>query len=311
MRILVVGAGSIGGYFGGRLIEAGRDVTFLVRQRRAGELAKTGLVVRSRLGDVNVPRPQIVLGDKLTEKFDLMILSCKANDLDGAMDSLAPAVGPGTGILPLLNGMRHMDLLEARFGAEHVLGGQCMISTVLDEDGRIIHLNDIHNLSFGERDGKRSARIEAVAAAFSGARVNARLSESILQEMWEKWVFIATAAGITSLMRTTIGDIFAAGGAPLATQLLDECSAIAAKNGYPASEAALQRAREILTAPRSPMTASMLRDIKRGGQIEADQIIGDLLRRGGDDPRYSPLLRVVNVHLKAYEARLARELELI
>jgi 2-dehydropantoate 2-reductase len=146
MRVLVAGAGAIGGYFGGRLLEAGRDVTFLVRPRRAAELAQTGLVIRSKLGDMNLPAPPTVTSDTLRQPFDLVILSCKAYDLDDAMTSFAPAVGPETVILPLLNGMRHLDALEARFGANHVLGGQCLISAVLDPDGRIRHRSDTHTL---------------------------------------------------------------------------------------------------------------------------------------------------------------------
>src|SRR5580693_9251203 len=102
MRILVVGAGAIGGYFGGRLIEAGRDVTFLVRPRRAAELASAGLVIKSATGNLTVPSPPTVLADELKGHFDLILLSCKAYDLDGAMTSFAPAAGPGTAVLPLL-----------------------------------------------------------------------------------------------------------------------------------------------------------------------------------------------------------------
>src|SRR5258705_9571332 len=156
MRILVVAAGGIGGYFGGRLLEAGRDVTFLVRPARAANLAQAGLSIRSPLGDVHVPAPPTVAAERLAGAFDLVLLSCKAYDLDGAMESFAPGVGADTAIPPLLNGMRHLDLLEARFGARSVLGGQCLISTVLDADGRVLHLNDTHLLSFGERDGSRS-----------------------------------------------------------------------------------------------------------------------------------------------------------
>ena len=155
MRTLVVGAGAIGGYFGGRLLEAGRDVTFLVRPRRAAELARTGLAIRSRLGDADLPEPPLVFADKLAEPFDLVLLACKAYDLDGAMASFAPAVGPDTAILPLLNGIRHLDELQARFGVAHVLGGQCVISTTLDLEGRIVHLGDAHTLTFGELDGFR------------------------------------------------------------------------------------------------------------------------------------------------------------
>jgi 2-dehydropantoate 2-reductase len=306
MRILVVGAGGIGGYFGGRLLSAGRDVTFLVRERRAAQLAGSGLVVRSPLGDLDLPAPPTVTADALDGAFDLILLSCKAYDLDAAMDSLAPACGPNTAILPLLNGMQHRDLLEARFGAERVLGGLCLISTVLDPDGRVLHLNDIHTLSFGEPDGVRSPRIEAIAATLSDAGFDARLSDSIVQEMWEKWIFIATGAGATCLMRAAIGDIVAAGATDVVTGLLDESAAIATAQGFPPRQPAIERTRDSYTRPGSTMTASMLRDIERGGPIEADHIIGDLLRRGGN-PAASPMLGIVHAHLKAYEARRARE----
>jgi 2-dehydropantoate 2-reductase len=256
---------------------------------------------------MNFPAPPTVTADALGEPFDLVLLSCKAYDLEGAMDSFAPAVGPKTVILPLLNGMRHLDVLEARFGAGQVLGGQCLISTVLDHERRIVHLNDTHTLSFGERDGSRSARIEAIASVLAGANFGAHLSEAILQEMWEKWVFIATCAGITCLMRAAIGDIVAAGAADLATTLLDECAAIAARHGFPPSQSSIQRSRSMFTTPGSLLTASMFRDIERRAPIEADHIIGDLLRRGDKEGVASPLLRIAYAHLKAYEARRARE----
>jgi 2-dehydropantoate 2-reductase len=306
MRILVVGAGGIGGYFGGRLLEAGRDVTFLVRARRAAQLAKDGLVIRSPMGDAALPAPPTVKAEVLREPFDLVLLSCKAYDLAGAMAAFAPAVGPATAILPLLNGMGHLEALDVRFGAEHVLGGQCLISVALDAEGRILHLNKSHLLSFGERDGSRSARAEAMLKAFSGARLEARLSAAILQEMWEKWVFIATAAGITCLMRAAIGDIVAAGAADLAMTLLEECAAVASRQGFPPSDGAIQQCRATLTAPGSSITASMFRDIERKAPIEGDHILGDLLRRGGEAAA-SPILGIAYAHLKAYEARRARE----
>jgi 2-dehydropantoate 2-reductase len=306
MRVLVVGAGAIGGYFGARLLEAGRDVTFLVRPRRAAELAKTGLVIRSRRGDMDLPAPPTVTADAIHQPFDLVLLSCKAYDLDDAMASFAPAVGPQTAILPLLNGMHHLDALEARFGAERLLGGQCLISAVLDPDGRIVHLSDSHTLSFGERDGSHSARVEAIASLLLGTRFEARLSEAILQDMWEKWVFIATGAGITCLMRATIGDIVAAGAAELATDLFDECAAIATAQGFPPRPEFLLRTRLMFTEPGSPLTASMLRDIERGAPIEVDEILGDLLRRSGANKNTGSLLDIAFAHARAYEARRAR-----
>lgn len=307
MRILVVGAGAIGGYFGGRLAEAGQDVTFLVRARRAAELAETGLVIRSRFGDVTIPSPQTVSAENLRQAFDLIILSVKAYDLENAISSFAAGVGAQTAILPLLNGLRHLDVLSAKFGQEHVLGGQCLIAATLNEKHEIVHLNDNHELTFGELDGSATPRAESIAAAMAKARFVSRLSSAILAEMWAKWVFIATAAGITCLMRAAVGDIVKAGGSDLALTLLSECAAIADKEGFPVIAASLERSRKMLTQAGSPLTASMLRDIEQGSRIEADHILGDLLFRGQKHALTTPLLRVAYVHLKSYEARKARE----
>src|SRR5580700_2664915 len=263
MRTLVVGAGAIGGYFGGRLLEAGRDVTFLVRPRRAAELADAGLQIRSRLGDVTTAAPQAILAEglaKAPETFDLVLLSLKAYDLESAMVSFAPAVGPDTAILPLLNGMRHLDTLDERFGSGRVLGGQCVIAATLNEKHEIVHLNKSHSLSFGERDGSMSERVKAIADLMAGARFDAHASATILLDMWEKWVFLAALAGSTCLMRAAVGDIATApGGADLVLRLLDECRSVAVAEGYPPRDAYLDQIRHTLTATGSPMTASMLR----------------------------------------------------
>ncbi len=304
MRILVVGAGAIGGYFGGRLLEAGADVTFLVRPRRAGELAAKGLAIKSAAGDATLPPPPTILAEDLRAAFDLILLSCKAYDLDGAITAFAPAVAPKTAILPLLNGMRHLDVLAQRFGDECVLGGQCLIAATLDEQGAIRHLNKDHELTFGERAGLLSDRVRAIAGAMAGVRFTPRASEQIIQEMWEKWVFLAALAGSTCLMRAAIGDIVqSAGGMEFILGLLDECRAIAAANGHAPRPAFAERHRAALTASGSPLTASMLRDIERQAPIEADHIVGDLLRRARD---LGPLLPLAYTHLLAYEARRKR-----
>jgi 2-dehydropantoate 2-reductase len=309
MRILVVGAGAIGGYFGGRLLQANRDVTFLVRERRAAQLRETGLSLRSPMGDLHVPDPPVVLSSELRRPFDLILLSCKAYDLDNAIESFAPAVGAGTTILPLLNGMKHLDVLDERFGPQTVLGGLCLISTTLDQDGRILHLNNMHGLRFGERDGQRSARAEAIAALIEGAPFDGRLSEHILQAMWEKWTFIAATAGITCLMRSAIGDICAAGGADSAAQIYEECAQIAAENGFPPGEQARQVSIKSQTTPGSLLTASMLRDIEGHGRTEVDQIFGDLLQRRKSPAIGISLLAMAHLHVEAYEARRKRELK--
>ena len=306
MRILVVGAGATGGYYGGRLAHAGRDVTFLVRPRREAQLARDGLIIQSPLGNVRVPNPKTILAEAISLPFDLVLLSCKAYDLDSAMDSFGAAVGSDTMILPVLNGMRHLEQLEARFGTHRVLGGQCVIASTLNDDGAIVHLNKIHALAFGERDGSTTARIRAVSDAMKSGGFDARLSENILQDMWEKWVFLATLAGSTCLMRASIGNIVAAPrGAETIMAMYDECCQIAIANGHGPRAKAIDTSLSTLTQEKSDLTASMLRDIERRARIEADHIVGDLLRRrtAGEERRTS-LLGIAYTHLKAYEARL-------
>src|ERR1700752_3764885 len=206
MRVLVVGAGAIGGYFGGRLLEAGRDVTFLVRPRRAAELPAPGLVIKSPNGDVTLKNPAVVQADKLNEKFDVVLLSCKAFDLDDAIKSFAPAVGPQTAIIPLLNGMRHLDVLDKKFGRERGLGGLCAIAATLNERREVVQLQPMQSLNFGERDGKLSDRVRAIAEVMASGKFGAVASEHIIQEMGEKWVFLASLAASTCLMRTSVGN---------------------------------------------------------------------------------------------------------
>lgn len=313
MRILIVGAGAVGGYFGGRLAQAGRDVTFLVRPRRAALLQAKGLVLRSPLGDFHLPEPRLATAETLAVEtlaapFDLIVLSCKAYDLDDAMTSFAPAVGATTTILPLLNGMAHIDALSKRFGADKVLGGLCMIGSTVDSDGAIAHLNRMHGLTYGDLPGAATQRAADVATVLDNAGFDARRSATILHDMWDKWIFIAGLAGATCLMRATVGDIVAAGAADLSLALFDECVAIAAANGFAPDADHVERTRNTLAEPGSPATASMLRDIEAGARIEADQILGDLLRRAGAGAGGRSLLRIATAQGKAYEARRLRKL---
>ncbi|HEX4278796.1 MAG TPA: 2-dehydropantoate 2-reductase [Bryobacteraceae bacterium] len=308
MRTLVVGAGAVGGYFGGRLAETGRDVTFLVRPRRAAELAAAGLRIRSRHGDATIASPQTVLAENLAQPFEVILLSCKAYDLDSAIESFAPAVGPDTAILPLLNGMRHLRILGDRFGSGRVLGGLGFIAATLattDDDKReIVHLSEPHGLTFGEIDGGISPRVRAISDLMQGAIFVPQSSPAIVLEMWEKWVFLATLAGSTCLMRASIGNIAAApGGTDFILRLFDECRSIAVAEGYPPREESLERARGTLTSLASTLTASMLRDVESGNKVEADHIMGDLLRRAHAHGSDAPLLSLAYTHLKSYEAR--------
>jgi 2-dehydropantoate 2-reductase len=302
MRVLVVGAGAIGGYFGGRMLQAGRDITFLVRPRRATELASAGLVIKSPNGDATLKNPPTVQADALHDKFDVVLLSCKAYDLADAIKSFAPAVGSLTSIIPLLNGMLHLDILDKEFGRERVLGGLCAIAATLNEKREVVQLQPMQSLIFGERDGKMSERVRAIAEVIKSGDFNGTASENVMQDMWEKWVFLASLAASTSLMRATIGNILAApGGQDFILGVLDECKSIASAEGYPPRPPFLERSLAMLTAEGSPMTASMFRDIQAGLPVEADHVVGDLIARGDAAKVPVPRLRVAYTHLKAYE----------
>ena len=301
MRVLVVGAGAIGGYFGGRMLQAGRDVTFLVRPKRASELASTGLVIKSPNGDVTLRNPPTAQADAINGTFDVVLLSCKAYDLDDAMKSFAPAVGQKTAIIPMLNGMLHLNMLDQSFGRERVLGGLCAIAVTLNEQREVVQLQPMQSLGFGERDGTMSDRVHAIAKVFSDVG-GAGASQHILQDMWEKWVFLASIAASTCLMRGPIGAILASpGGREFLLGILDECTAVAKAAGHEPGGPFFQRIKGFLTAEGSPMTASMFRDIQAGARVEADHVVGDMIARADAAKIPAPKLRTAYTHLKTYE----------
>ena len=284
------------------MLQAGRDITFLVRPRRAAELASAGLVIKSPNGDVTLKNPPAVQADALNEKFDVVLLSCKAFDLDDAIRSFAPAVGPNTSIIPLLNGMLHLKVLDDKFGRDRVLGGLCAIAVTLNEAREVVQLQPMNSLNFGERDGKMTDRVRAIADIFAAGKFGSVASENIMQEMWEKWVFLASLAASTSLMRAPVGSILAApGGRDFLLGILDECSAIAKAAGHASRAPFLERTHGMLTTEGSPLTASMFRDIKAGARVEADHVIGDLIARADAAKIPVPKLRTAYTHLKAYE----------
>jgi len=311
MRILILGAGGTGGYFGGRLAQAGVDVTFLVRPARAVQLQRDGLVIRSPLGDAAFP-VQHVTADALPalaadRPFDLVILSCKAYDLDSSIDAIAPAIGRGTTVLPILNGLRHYADLDARFGRDAVLGGLCFISAAKADDGAVLHLARPAKLTFGERDGGGlSARVLALAAACVQAGVDHLASERIGQEQWIKYTFLTALAAATCLLRADIGTIIATqDGESIVRGLYAECTAVAGAAGQPIPMAAQDTALAALTQAGSALKASMLRDLEAGQQVEAAHIVGDMLERARSAGHHAPLLQVAYSNLQAYQAQRA------
>ena len=305
-RILALGAGGTGGYFGGRLAQSGADVTFLVRPARAAQLQRDGLSIHSPLGDARFPVAHVVADDLAAlaagAPFDLVVLSCKAYDLESAIEAIVPAVGPGTTVMPILNGLRHYPLLDARFGRERVLGGLCFISATKAPDGGIQHLGRPASITFGERDGGISARVEAFAALCATAGIEHEASADIAQAQWNKFSFLATLAAGTCLMRASVGAIVACeGGAAFMAALHDECLAVARAEGQPVPQKARDTARAGLTLAGSDVKASMLRDLEAGGRVEAAHIVGDMFQRAVAHGIDAPHLRAAWVHLQVYE----------
>lgn len=306
MRLLVVGAGSTGGYVGGRLAEKGRDVTFLVRPARAAQLSEQGLRITSPHGNVTL-QPKLLTAGQITAPFDAVLLTVKGFQLESAMADIAPAIGPETMILPFLNGMRHMEVLSRRFTPHNVPGCVLKIMTVLEDDGRIVQLTPMIDLAYGELDGTTTPRMRQLDEFMQGANVGARLSPNIRREMWEKWVLLASLGAITCLMRGTIGEIEAVpGGAEFALQVLDEVVAIVKAEGEPPSEAFLRTTREQITAKGSPAAPSMYRDLVRSRPVEEENIIGDLVRLGTKAGIAAPLMSAAHANLSIYQKRVSR-----
>jgi 2-dehydropantoate 2-reductase len=307
LRILVLGAGAVGGYFGGRLAGNDADVTFLVRPRRAERLAAEGLRITSRFGDARL-KVNCVTQDHAKPDYDLVIFTAKAYDLGSALDAIAPALWARGHVLPLLNGMAQLQALDARFGRERVLGGVAYIAATLAPDGEIRHLNDFHRIVYGPRAAAQKPLCEAFAAALQGVNFDWKQLDDVEHAMWDKWVLLATLAGITCLMRAPVGDIVAtSAGEKLTLALLGECAAVARAEGYATSESALENYRGLLTQKGSAFPASMLRDIESGGPTEGDHILGAMLALARKHSLSSPTLEVAATHLEAYAARRRRE----
>jgi 2-dehydropantoate 2-reductase len=305
MRILVLGAGAIGGYFGGRLAECGADVSFLVRARRKAELDAGGLIVKSPAGDLAL-KVKTLEAHERAAPFDVVFLSCKSYDLETAIEAIAPAVGPASAILPLLNGIRHIEQLAERFGAERVMGGACYISATL-EAGVVRHIGALQALAFGEIGAETSARARAIAAEFAGTKVTATLSPAIVQAMWEKWVMLAALAVTTTLARASVGEILAApSGEAFLLAALAECAAVAGAEGHAPSPAAQNQARGLLTARGSAFAASMMRDLAAGRRTEGEHIIGDLVARAHRHGLEVPILKVALAALEVHELRVQK-----
>jgi 2-dehydropantoate 2-reductase len=306
MKILILGAGAVGGYWGARLTRAGSDVTFLLREKRAEIVRKSGLVVKSPKGDFTVPVKVVTRGSD-GGPYDIVIVACKAYDLPSAMDSIAPAIGPGTTIVPILNGHAHFATLDARFGKERVAGGLARISGMLGPNGEILH-SGASGVSFGERDGRppRTSLVE-LDAACKKAGIDGGLNSNINQDLWDKWIMLGSIASMCSAMRGTVGDIMESeDGQAIMNEILEECCKVAAAEGFRPSDKVIGAVKASLTQKGAKTVASILGDIEKSGAVEGHQIVGDMLGRARKHGVAAPNLRFAYAHLQTYEARRSR-----
>ena len=305
MKILIVGAGAIGGYFGGRLLEKGEDVTFLVREKRQQLLRSNGLVVESIHGDMRFAEPKTILAGENTEPYDVILVSTKSYHLDGAVESIQPYVGNETMVLPLLNGIAHLDVLTEAFGAEKVIGGLCFIETTLTQDGKIVQTSPIHDLVFGERNGEKTERILQLEEAFSGTKASFRLSEKIEQEMWHKYLFITSLSGITSLFRSPIGPIRdQEHGWKTIESLVHETAEIMDKIDAPLAAGAMDGILGRMKEIGHGMKSSLQRDMEKSLLTEADHLFGYLLEKAEQSGLTAPILSAIYANVKIYESEL-------
>ncbi|MCC7079330.1 MAG: ketopantoate reductase family protein [Burkholderiales bacterium] len=303
MKILVLGAGGIGGYFGGRLVQAGADVTFLVRENRCNQLREHGLRIESQYGDA-VLEVDAKLQAQIEPRYDLILLTCKAYDLASAMEAIRPALSPSAAILPLLNGIAHMDALGERFGRERILGGTAKIQVTLTPAHIIRQLNDWQTITFGEQDGSESARVLRLKALLDKTGVEVKLSRNIMRDLWLKLVHLSTVAGMTCLMRANLGEIVRTpDGSALLKTFFDANARIASCAGHTPDDAFVRSYHDLFEQRDSRYEASMLRDLEKGGPIEAEHVLGFMLGKCREAGLDDTLHRVAYTHVKAYEQR--------
>jgi 2-dehydropantoate 2-reductase len=302
VRTLFVGAGATGGYFGGRLAQAGKDVTFLVRPGRQTTLDRRGMHIVDPGGGDTVVRPRTVTTETLDGSYDLVVLAVKSYALEQAMLDLAPALGPRTVLVPLLNGLRHIDQLVGAFGPERVWGGVCVIMATLSPDGDVVLMGGPLRLGFGPLDGADDDRLHEVTFALEGEEFDSNPSRTIVGDMWEKWVLLASLGAITTLMQAAVGDINRApGGAAFAQAVAAEAIAVATAAGYPPRPGAISLFEHVVGS-NEPTTSSMYRDMVSGQPVEADAILGDFVARAAEHGVSVPLLSAAYTRLSLYSA---------
>ena len=303
MKILVLGVGGIGGFFGGYLHESGADVTFLVRPKRKALLITDQLKVISPLGNLNLD-PKLILAEELKPVYDIILISCKTYDLDQAIIDLRPTKGRGL-IIPLLNGITHMKKLDKEFGQDNIMGGVAHISSTVNEDGTIEHFSEFKKLTFGNRDLSKNNAVKEFAEVCAKTKFDVVLSEDINLDLWKKWVFISTVAGATTLFSCSLGEIVRNDfGKKIIIDLFNECRSIAKLYEFNFEDSEVDTILKTITSSSSPIKASMQRDVEKKSFTEHEQIFGDLITKGQKYNFDCPILMSCYIRMNVYQGTL-------
>jgi 2-dehydropantoate 2-reductase len=297
MKILIVGAGATGIAVGVRLAEADRDVTYLVRPERRRRLERHGVLLTEPAGEHRL-EASATTADALTGPFDLIVIAVKAAAIAGVIEDIAPAVGPTTVIVPLLNGLRHLDLLSGRYPGR-VAGGLMKIVATVDKEGGAVQMTPLAEITIGSLE--TTSQLGPIVALLDVPGLTVIEADDIRLRLWEKWAFIASAGIITCLFDNTVGRIQEAGGRRYIDAAIAETEAVAIAAGYPPRAAAHAQSLHILAEPGSAFTSSLFRDLKAGGRTEAEHILGDLADRASELAIPTPLLDLTLVRLRAAE----------
>jgi 2-dehydropantoate 2-reductase len=307
MRVLVVGAGAVGGHFGTLLARAGVDVTFLVRGSRAEHLRSHGVTLVAPDGTRTTTPVATVTAPSLREPFDVVLLAVKSTAVAAALEDVAPAIGPGTGIVPLLNGIDHLSAIAERYDARHLLGGVSLVATQLDSDGAIRQLTTAGTLITGELSGRVTERLEEITGTFAPAAFTTVASTTIEQDMWEKWLLMAAGGAATVLYGGHVGQINpVVEGTDAIRGVIEESASVLEAAGHPARKDALANVTSTLTSPDSVFATSLYRDFRADRTTEVEPIIGALCRVASRHGVQVPLLRAAAVRLRVHEAGIAR-----
>ena len=281
MRIAVLAAGAVGGYFGGRLAQAGHKVAFVARGRQLEALRAHGLRVESPLGDIHLPDVEVTDDPAEIGAVDLVLFSVKLWDTLEAAEACKPLLGENTGVVSFQNGVVKDDILRQALGAEHVIGGVAYIAATIVEPGLIRHSGTLQELVFGEYDSSLSPRVRQFRDACADSGIDAEISDHIEQTVWEKFVFLVGLSGTTSLARSAIGPIRSH---PRSRAFLHDTMAevvqVARAQGVPLPAGYADERLAFTDRLPATMTSSMYHDLEQGNRLEVRWLSGDVVERG-------------------------------